>query len=47
MRDLAQVMAHVHDAEIEISEEPAPPRERNFTHFFCGSRINPQRGHQA
>jgi hypothetical protein len=29
MRDLAQMLAHVHDAEIEISEGPtAPPRQR-------------------
>jgi hypothetical protein len=25
MRDLGQVLAHVHDAEIEISEGPEPP----------------------
>jgi hypothetical protein len=25
MRDLTQVLAHVHDAEIEISEGPEPP----------------------
>jgi hypothetical protein len=25
MRDLDQVLAHVHDAEIEISEGPEPP----------------------
>jgi hypothetical protein len=25
MRDLHQVLAHVHDAEIEISEGPTPP----------------------
>jgi hypothetical protein len=25
MRDLAQMLAHVHDAEIEISEGPEPP----------------------
>ena len=28
MRDLGQVLAHVHDAEIEISEGPEPPRQR-------------------
>jgi hypothetical protein len=28
MRDLGQVLAHVHDAEIEIGEGPGPPRER-------------------
>ena len=27
MRDLAQVLSHVHDAEIEIVEGPEPPRE--------------------
>jgi hypothetical protein len=26
MRDLGQIMAHVHDAEIEIGEGPEPPR---------------------
>ena len=26
-RDLAQVFAHVHDAEIEIGEGPEPPRD--------------------
>ena len=25
MRDLAQLLAHVHDAEIEIGEGPEPP----------------------
>jgi hypothetical protein len=25
MRDLDQLLAHVHDAEIEISEDPGPP----------------------
>ncbi len=25
MRDLAQMLAHIHDAEIEISEGPGPP----------------------
>ena len=24
-RDLGQVLAHVHDAEIEVGEEPEPP----------------------
>jgi hypothetical protein len=28
MRDLAQMLAHVHDAEIEIGECSEPPRER-------------------
>jgi hypothetical protein len=29
MRDLAQMLAHIHDAEIEISEGPEqPPRQR-------------------
>jgi hypothetical protein len=27
MRDLGQVLAHVHDGDIEIAEGPAPPRE--------------------
>ena len=27
MRDLAQVLSHVHDAEIEIFERPEPLRE--------------------
>jgi hypothetical protein len=27
-RDLGQVLAHIHDAEIEISEGPAPPRAK-------------------
>jgi hypothetical protein len=27
MRDLDQVLAHVHDAEIEIREGPEPPRQ--------------------
>jgi hypothetical protein len=27
MRDLNQMLAHVHDAEIEISEGPELPRE--------------------
>src|SRR6267378_4528457 len=27
MRDLAQILAHVHDAEIEISEGPELPRK--------------------
>ncbi len=26
IRDLAQVLAHIHDAAIEISEGPEPPR---------------------
>ena len=26
MRDLGQVLAHVHDGDIEIAEGPAPPR---------------------
>ncbi len=26
MRDLGEVLAHVHDADIEIIEGPAPPR---------------------
>jgi hypothetical protein len=25
MRDLGQIMVHVHDADIEISEGPEPP----------------------
>jgi hypothetical protein len=25
MRDLAQLLAHIHDAEIEIGEGPKPP----------------------
>ena len=28
MRDLDQLLAHVHDAEIEIKESPEPPRQR-------------------
>jgi hypothetical protein len=28
MRYLGQVLAHVHDAEIEIIEGPEPPRQR-------------------
>ena len=31
IRDLKQVLAHVHDAEIEIKESPEPPRQRNDT----------------
>jgi hypothetical protein len=27
MHDLNQVLAHIHDAEIEIGEGPEPPRE--------------------
>jgi hypothetical protein len=27
VRDLAQILAHVHGAEIEISEGPEPPRD--------------------
>jgi hypothetical protein len=27
MRDLAQIQAHIHDAEIEICEGPGPPRQ--------------------
>ena len=27
MRDLDQVLAHVHDAEIEIGDGPEPPRD--------------------
>jgi hypothetical protein len=27
MRDLAQMLAHVHDAEIEIGEGSEPPRQ--------------------
>jgi hypothetical protein len=27
MRDLGQILVHVHDAEIEISEGPAPSRQ--------------------
>jgi CRISPR/Cas system type I-B associated protein Csh2 (Cas7 group RAMP superfamily) len=27
IRDLGQVLAHVHDPEIDISEGPDPPRE--------------------
>jgi hypothetical protein len=27
MRDLDQLLAHVHDAEIEIKESPEPPRQ--------------------
>jgi uncharacterized C2H2 Zn-finger protein len=27
MRDLGQVLAHLHDAEIEIEEGPMPPRK--------------------
>jgi hypothetical protein len=30
MRDLGQVLAHVHDAEIEIGEGPEPPMLRGF-----------------
>jgi len=30
MRDLAQVRAHVHDAEIEIGEGPEPPARVRF-----------------
>jgi hypothetical protein len=29
MRDLGQVLAHVHDAEFEISEGPEPPAPRS------------------
>jgi hypothetical protein len=29
MRDLAQILAHLHDAEIEIGEGPEPPRKRS------------------
>jgi hypothetical protein len=28
MHDLGQVLAHVHDAKIEIVEVPMPPREK-------------------
>jgi hypothetical protein len=28
MRDLGQLLAHIHDQEIEIGEGPDPPRER-------------------
>jgi hypothetical protein len=27
MRDLGQILAHVHDAEIEVSEGPKPPAQ--------------------
>jgi hypothetical protein len=27
MRDLAQMLVHVHDAEIEIGEDPEPPAQ--------------------
>jgi hypothetical protein len=27
MHDLAQVVEHIHDSEVEILEEPEPPRE--------------------
>ncbi len=29
MRDLGQMLAHVHDAEIEIGEGPEPPSARD------------------
>jgi hypothetical protein len=32
MRDLAQVLAHIHDAEIEISEGPEPPAREAPVH---------------
>jgi uncharacterized C2H2 Zn-finger protein len=32
MRDLDQLLAHVHDAEIEICEEPAPPKREGPWH---------------
>jgi hypothetical protein len=28
MRDLGQLLAHIHDQEIEIGEGPEPPRDR-------------------
>jgi hypothetical protein len=34
MRDLRQVIEHVHNAEIEISEGPAPSREADAEGYF-------------
>jgi len=30
MRDLGQILAHVHDAKIEISEGPPPARDERL-----------------
>ena len=36
MRDLAQILAHVHEAEIEIGEGPEPPARESCwrSHFY-------------
>jgi hypothetical protein len=31
MRDLGKVLAHVHDAEIEIGDSPEPPAHKGPT----------------
>jgi hypothetical protein len=45
MRDLSQVIEHVHDAEIEIGEGPEPPR-RDFRAASAG-RLPPSQGSPA
>jgi len=45
MRDLAQVMEHVHGQEIERVERTAA--HSIHSHSERGSRINPQRAHSA
>ena len=37
MRDLAQVLGHVHDAEIEIEEGPIPPTRKSGGMKFAGA----------
>jgi hypothetical protein len=40
MRDLAQMQAHVHDAEIEISEGPEPPPRGKDRYIRVKSKTN-------
>jgi hypothetical protein len=39
MRELAQVLVHVHDADIEISEGPEPPLVPELTRS-AGIKLN-------
>jgi hypothetical protein len=45
MRDLGEMLAHVHDAEIEISEGPGPPARmdtvQNKPGTWCSTLARP------
>jgi len=43
MRDLGQILAHVHDAEIEIGEGPEPPAKKEMLLPIAGKSARRRR----